>query len=253
MKYQKHIAILLLLLFAAAVVMAAEVNRGAFTVSVSSSAKCGDIEVTLYTYEGTNPTKHTFTNHDYSKVTNVTPSHGCNYLVDAEYSIVYSVTAEGDTDIKVHVKITGDSIVLNSNGCQVGGKAVGISSSKDFNGWGIWDGPLHFQRKFKISKAQTYDWTTDTPGDYKAQASGEGNVQIVDGGGGGVTTGLGALGFSRTLGGSWGPKHRRTGHPYYTTAVVNGNSEKSFTFIDEADFTVGSQPMDLTRLYTSSP
>ena len=252
MKYQKHIAILLLLLFTAASVMAG-FNRGTLSVSVSASAKCGDIEVTLYTYEGTNPTKHTFTDHDYSKVTYVTPSHGCNYTVDAEYSIFYTVKAEGDTDTLAVIKITGDSAVLDSNGNGVGNTGKGFSIDRTARAWP--DLFFHFQRSFTVSEKETYDWKTKKPGDYKAAVYGSGSAQSVRGGGGNINAPVPIKkGGSFTLGLGWNSPTVRTGHEYTNgIEVINGVPHARLTFIDEDDFTVGSQTWNLSKYYTSSP
>lgn len=250
MKYQKHIAILLLFLFTAAAVMAG-FNRGTLSVSVSASAKCGDIEVAYY-IDGDDIRKHTFINHDYAKVTNVTPSHGCNYSVAAEYSISYTVKAEGDTDTLAIIKITGNSAVLDANGNSVGNTGESISYDHTARAWP--DGPFHFQRKFKATKTKTYDWKTKTPGDYKAVAYGSGSAQSVRGGGGGITLGVGAFSFSRTIGGNWVTPTVRTGHEYFWSKTIDEEQHDFLTFIDEVDLTVGSQTMDLSKYrFSSSP
>lgn len=263
MKYQRHIAILLLIFFTAVSVMVAgskpDFNLGSLSVSVSASAQCG--EITVIGHCNSHCQQETIS-HTYDDVTPLTQSNGCSYTLDAKYWISYTVTGDGSTNKPANVKISGHSVVLDVNGNSVGinsstsppGTSLSgnISADKDVNGWGIWDGPFRLQKKFKVSQTKGYEWTTGKPGIYKAKVAGQGSATSASGGSSGLTVGGGIPAFYLTIGGSKGKPTMITGHQYYWTESVNNEEINYITFLAEDDFTVDNGlPIDLRT--SSSP
>ena len=230
MKRQMSVAIVLLLLFTAATVMAGRFSMGSLSTSVSASAVCGEI-----------PTSAGNVPHYYNNVTTITNGAGQQFILEARYQI--SWTAEGGytTSKRATIQLTGHVYVLDANNTKVG---AGDTYSTDFDVSGGWFGR---EKTDTVSDSNSFLWTTTSSGCYTARNDGEGGATSVSGGGGHVGVGATIRGVTLTLTGGFNQPEVRTKHSYTTS--VDGSTLPVFTHRAESGFYVGSD----TKFLSSYP
>lgn len=228
MNRKLHVALLLLILFSTATVLAGMFSLGDLSVSVSASAVCG----TIPTSEGNVP-------HYYNNVTTITDSSGNTHTLEARYQISWETSGSYTTSKKATIRLSGHVYVIDSNGCKSG---AGDTYSYDEDVKGGWFGG---ERTDSVSTSDSFLWTTTTSGCYTARIDGEGEATSVSGGGGQGAASVNIRGVTLKISGGYNDPEVRTRHTY--TRSASDTIHPVFTHRSEDSFFVGTDTKYLSN------
>ena len=236
-----HVAVLLLILFTTATVLAGYFDRGNLEVSVAASARCG----TIPTSDGNVP-------HYFNNVVQITGAAKAHTL-DARYQISWE-TKMGYTIYRKRatLHVSGSVYVINSSCCMVGNTDTYSYDEDVVDRFGKANtGTIDTGRTFEWSTSVGGTPTNTTDGCYTARIDGEGQASSVSGGGGSLGVGTTIKGVTLNLAGGYNTPPVERSHACWI--LGSDGSTKVFTHRGEDGFYVGTDTKYLSNYTPTSP